>query len=70
MIAIANIEDITDIELDSDWTILEYDTNNTDGSNLVSIQYTNVEPSFAFHLFNQQEYENFKLSPVWGAVEE
>lgn len=69
MIGIVNTADITGVDLDSDWTILEYDTNNIDGSSLAAIEYTSVEPSMAFHLFTQEEFDQFKLSPIWKAAE-
>lgn len=69
MIAIVNTADITGIELDSDWLIHEYDTNNNDGSSLASIIYTNNPPEFAIHLFDSAEYEQFKLSQIWKADE-
>lgn len=69
MIAIVNTADITDIELDPDWTILEYDSNNVDGSSLASISFESVEPPMAFHIFTQEEYDQFKLSAVWKAEE-
>jgi len=67
MIAIVNTSDITDIDLDSDWLIHEYDTNNADGSSLASIIYTTNPPEFNLHLFTEEEYERFKQSSVWGA---
>lgn len=67
MIAIVNVADITGIDLDSDWTILEYDSNNVDGSSLAAIEYTSVEPPMAFHLFTQEEFDQFKLSQIWKA---
>lgn len=69
MIGIVDTSDITGIDLDSDWTILEYDTNNIDGSSLAAIEYTSVEPPMAFHLFTQEEFDQFKLSPIWKAAE-
>jgi len=65
MIAIVETKDITGIDLDTDWTILEYDTGSVDSSGLASIEYTTVEPEFALHLFTQEEYELFKQSSVW-----
>ena len=67
MIAIVDTSDITGIDLDLDWTIVEYDSNNIDGSSLAAIEYTSVEPPMAFHLFTQEEFDQFKLSSVWGA---
>lgn len=69
MIAIVNTADITDVELDPDWLIHEYDTNNNDGSSLASIIYTTNPPEFAIHLFDSAEYEQFKLSPIWKVAE-
>ena len=69
MIAIVNTIDITGIDLDSDWTIVEYDSNNVDGSSLAAIEYTKVEPIMAFHLFTQEEFNQFKLSNVWKAAD-
>jgi|OM-RGC.v1.035159284 hypothetical protein len=69
MIAIVNVTDITGIDLNSDWLIHEYDTNNIDGSSLASIIYTNTPPDFAIHLFDSAEYEQFKQSPVWKVAE-
>ena len=67
MIGIVNTSDITGIDLDLDWTIVEYDSNNIDGSSLAAIEYTSLEPPMAFHLFTQEEFDQFKLSSVWGA---
>ena len=67
MIAVVNTADITDIELDSDWLIHEYDSNNADGSSLASIIYTTTAPDFAIHLFTDEEYEQFKQSVIWNA---
>lgn len=67
MIAIVNTVDITDIDLDPDWTIHEYDTNNVDGSSLASIIFNSVEPPMAFHIFTQEEYDQFKQSVIWKA---
>ena len=67
MIAIVNTTDITNIDLDPDWTIHEYDSNNTDGSSLASIIYTSTPPNFAIHLFTDEEYEQFKQSIIWKA---
>lgn len=69
MIAIVDTTDITGIDLDLDWTIVEYDSNNIDGSSLAAIEYTSVEPPMAFHLFTQEEFDQFKLSSVWKAAE-
>ena len=69
MIGIVNTSDITGIDLDLDWTILEYDSNNIDGSSLAAIEYTSVEPPMAFHLLTQEEFDQFKLSSVWKAAE-
>ena len=69
MIGIVNTTDITGIDLDLDWTIVEYDSNNIDGSSLAAIEYTSVEPPMAFHLFTQEEFDQFKLSSVWKAAE-
>lgn len=69
MIAIVNTTDITGIDLDADWTIIEYDSNNIDGSSLAAIEYTAVEPPMAFHLFTQEEFEQYKLSPIWKVAE-
>lgn len=69
MIGIVNTTDITGIDLDSDWTILEYDSNNVDGSSLAAIEYTSVEPPMAFHMFTQQEFDEFKLTEIWKAAE-
>lgn len=69
MIAIVNTSDITEIVLDEDWTIIEYDSNNVDGSSLAAIEYTSVKPPMAFHLFTQEEFEKFKLSTIWKALE-
>ena len=69
MIAIVDTSDITGIDLDLDWTIVEYDSNNIDGSSLAAIEYTSVEPPMAFHLFTQEEFDQFKLSSVWKAAE-
>jgi hypothetical protein len=67
MIGIVNTSDITGIDLDLDWTIVEYDSNNIDGSSLAAIEYSSIEPPMAFHLFTQEEFDQFKLSSVWGA---
>jgi len=67
MIGIVNTSDITGIDLDLDWNIVEYDSNNIDGSSLAAIEYSSIEPPMAFHLFTQEEFEQFKLSSVWGA---
>ena len=67
MIAIVDTTDITGIDLDLDWTIVEYDSNNIDGSSLAAVEYTSLEPPMAFHLFTQEEFDQFKLSSVWGA---
>ena len=67
MIGIVNTSDITGIDLDLDWTIVEYDSNNIDGSSLAAIEYTLIEPPMAFHLFTQEEFDQFKLSSVWRA---
>jgi len=69
MIAVVNTTDITGIDLDPDWTIIEYDSNNIDGSSLAAIEYTDVEPPMAFHLFTQEEFNQFKLSQIWKAAE-
>ena len=67
MIGIVNTSDITGIDLDLDWNIVEYDCNNADRSSLAAIEYSSIEPPMAFHLFTQEEFEQFKLSSVWGA---
>ena len=69
MIAIVDTTDITGIDLDLDWTIVEYDSNNIDGSSLAAVEYTSLEPPMAFHLFTQEEFDQFKLSSVWKAAE-
>ena len=69
MIAIVNTVDITGIDLDSDWTIIEYDSNNTDGSSLAAIEYTSVEPDISLHLFTTEEFNAFKQSVIWKASE-
>jgi hypothetical protein len=69
MIAIVDTSDITGIDLDLDWTIVEYDSNNIDGSSLAAVEYTSLEPPMAFHLFTQEEFDQFKLSSVWKAAE-
>ena len=69
MIAIVDTSDITGIDLDLDWNIVEYDCNNADGSSLAAIEYSSIEPPMAFHLFTQEEFDQFKLSSVWKAAE-
>ena len=66
MIAIVSTIDIVNTILDSDWVILEYDTDNIENSGLTALYYTSVQPSFAIHLFdNTTEFDIFKTSPVW-----
>tara|TARA_R110000796_G_scaffold131402_1_gene246971 strand:+ start:1937 stop:2146 length:210 start_codon:yes stop_codon:yes gene_type:complete len=69
MIGIVNTTDITGIDLDSDWTVIEYDSNNQDGSSLAAIEYTLTPPDFALNLFTQAEFDQFKLSQVWRAAD-
>lgn len=66
MIAIVNTVDIVNTILDSDWVILEYDTDNIENSGLTALYYTSIQPIFAVHLFNTMaEFDIFKTSSVW-----
>lgn len=67
MIAIVNTSDITDIEIDSDWTILEYDSNNIDGSSLAAISYSTTPPDFAVQILTETEFEHYKTTTIWRA---
>lgn len=67
MIAIVNTSDITDIEMDSDWTIIEYDSNNIDGSSLAAILYSVTPPEFAVQLLTETEFVHFKTTSIWRA---
>lgn len=66
MIAIVNTPDITDIELDQDWTILEYDSNNIDGSSLAAISYSAKPPEFSIQLLTEEEFEHYKTTQIWS----
>ena len=65
MIAIVNTTDITGIELDSDWSILEYDSNNVDGSSLAAIEYTTNPPEFNIQLLTTEQFTQFKTTAIW-----
>lgn len=65
MISIVNTGDITGIELDPDWTVLDYDTGTEESSGLASIQYSTVKPPFSIQELTLEEYEVFKQSSVW-----
>lgn len=67
MIAIVNTIDITGMELNEDWTILEYDTNDVDGSSLAAILYDTLPPECAIQLLSQDEFEHFKTTNIWRA---
>ena len=67
MIAIVNTVDITEIELNQDWTIIEYDSNNIDGSSLAAISYSITPPDFAVQLLTETEFEHYKTTAIWRA---
>ena len=67
MIAIVNTVDITEIELNQDWTIIEYDSNNIDGSSLAAISYSITPPDFAVQLLTETELEHYKTTAIWRA---
>ena len=65
MIAIVNTSDITGIDLNLDWTIIEYDSNNIDGSSLAAISYSITPPDFAVQLLTEEQFEHYKTTSIW-----